>query len=169
MQEKWLRIEEKLNSIAVWISIVNFTAMIFLITINVICRYLFAKSFNWAEEVAYLCFNWAVFFGVAIVYRNQGLTAIDLFVNKLRGKVKQAVLILGYTLVTLANAGLIFWGFKFAISAWARKSASLHIPYFFYDVSIPLAGIIMLCYSVKFLIMTICGEELTSAALEDRV
>lgn len=169
MEKKWDKFEETLNKGAIAISSIAFVIMIVVITANVIARYLFHSSLNWAEEIAYLCFNWAVFFGVAIVYRYQGLTAIDLVVDRLKGKVKQAVLIFGYLLVTLTNVGLIVWGIQFSIVAWERKSPALQIPYFFYDISIPLAAILLLIYSSKFLIKTIRGEELENAALEDRV
>lgn len=169
MTKKWDKIEEALDRGAAGIASGAFIIMIAVITLNVLSRYLFRKSFNWAEEIAYLCFNWSVFFGVAVVYRYQGLTAIDLVVDKLKGRVRHTVLVLGYLLVTLTNLGLIVWGIQFSIVAWDRKSPSLHIPYTFYDLSIPLAAVLLLAYSTKFLIRAFRGEELKSAALEDRV
>lgn len=166
--KKIKKFEKVMNSVATVIASTAFSVMVLLISINVFTRYLLSTSLNWAEEVAYLCFNWAVFFGVAIVYRYQGLTAIDLIVDRLHGKVKKAVLIFGYTLIVLVNIGLIVWGTQFSVIAWARKSPSLQIPYFFYDISIPLAGLMLLYYSIKFLIRTIRNEDVSSAALEDR-
>ena len=163
------KIENVLYKGAIFVAAAGFIAIVALISVNVISRYLFMKSFNWAEEVAYLCFNWVVFLGVAIVYRYQGLTAIDLVVNRLKGKAKRAVLVFGYALVSLTNAGFIVWGIQFAIKAWERKSPSLHIPYFFYDISIPVAAVLLLIYSVRFLIMAIRGEDVESASLENRV
>lgn len=69
----------------------------------------------------------------------------------------------------MANLGLIVWGTKFAMMAWERKSSFLQIPYFYYDISIPLAAIMLFMYSLKFLIKAIHGEDVDSAALEDRV
>ena len=74
----------------------------------------------------------------------------------------------GYSLVVLVNFGLVVWGAKFAWAAWARLSPALEIPYFYFDVSIPLAAIILLGYSLKFAIKVFKGEELTSAAFEER-
>ena len=169
MKNKWDKIDNTLNKGAIAISSVAFSIMVIVITLNVITRSALNVSLNWAEEVAYLCFNWAVFFGVAIVYRYQGLTAIDLVVDRMKGKLRQGVLIFGYLLVSLVNLGLIVWGINFSIVAWERKSPNLKIPYFFYDISIPLAAILLLLYSTRFLIKTIRGEELENAALEDRV
>lgn len=163
------KIERALDTGATVIAASAFVVMVTVISVNVICRYVFKTSLNWAEEIAYLCFNWVVFFGVAIVYRYQGLTAIDLVVDRLRGRAKQFVLLLGYLLVVLTNIGLIVWGMRFSIAAWARKSPILQIPYFFYDVAIPLAAVLLLIYSLKFLLMTLRGENMKSADLENRV
>ncbi len=169
MVKKLDKIENALNKGAIFVTAAAFVVIVALISLNVISRYLFMKSFNWAEEVAYLCFNWVVFLGVTIVYRYQGLTAIDLVVNRLHGRAKKAVLVFGYLLVVLTNLGLIVWGTKFSIQAWARKSPSLMIPYFFYDISIPVSGVLLFVYSLRFMIKAIRGEDVESAALEDRV
>ena len=169
MLKKLDKLEEALNKGAIFITAAAFVVIVALISLNVVSRYIFLKSFNWAEEVAYLCFNWVVFLGVTIVYRYQGLTAIDLVVNRLHGPVKKAVLVLGYLLVVLTNLGLIVWGTKFSIQAWARKSPSLLIPYFFYDISIPVAGVLLFVYSLRFMIKAVRGEDVEGAALEDRV
>lgn len=163
------KLERALDLGATVISASAFVVMIVVISANVICRYIFKTSINWAEEVAYLCFNWVVFFGVAIVYRYQGLTAIDLVVDRLHGKVKQVVLLLGYFLVTLINIGLIVWGVQFSFSAWERKSPVLRIPYFFFDIAIPLAAVLLLFYSLKFFVLTIQGKTAESTAFENRV
>lgn len=130
IEKKWDKLDNIFDKISIWITSVAFLAIVVVISFNVISRYMFGKSFNWAEEIAYLCFNWVVFFGVAIVYRYQGLTAIDLLVNRLPEKAKKVVLVFGYFLVTLTNLGLIIWGTEFAIMAWQRKSSFLQIPYF---------------------------------------
>ncbi len=161
-------IEKWISRIALAISGSAFVIMVTLITVNVFARYIFSNSLNWAEEVAYLCFNWAVFFGVVLLYANQGLTAIDLLVDRMPKTMKKISMVIGFFLVTLANIGLIVWGTEFAIAAFERKSPALKIPYFFYDLSIPLAGIFLLYFSVKFLVFTIKNKEIKSAALEER-
>lgn len=168
MTVKMNRTETVLNRIAMAISGVAFVAMVFFTSLNVICRYFFHYSINWAEEITYLAFNWAVFFGTAVVYRYQGLTAIDVLVNRLPPKGKKVVLLFDYSLLFAINISLMVWGWTFAMNAWIRKSPILGVPYFFFDVSIPLAAVIMAWYSLKFLIKTIKNEEIEEAALEER-
>ena len=103
-----------------------------------------------------------------MVYRYQGLTAIDVLVNALPEKARRVVLILNYALITAICVALVVWGWQFAMSAWTRKSPSLHIPYFFFDIPIPLAAVCLAGYSLKFLVQTIRGQETEVAALEER-
>ena len=160
--------EDIINGWATVISGTALTSMILVISLNVAGRYFFKKSFYWAEEVSYLMFNWAVFLGVTIVYRYQGLTAIDIFVNRLPSKGKRAIMSLTYLLIFVINICLIIWGSTFAMNAWVRTSPNLGIPYFYYDIPIPIAGALLAGYSLKFLIKTIKGEEMEEAALEKR-
>jgi len=145
-----------------------FTAMVLLIVVNVFSRYLFSKSFAWTEEVAYLLFSWTVFFGACLLYSEQGLIAIDAVVNRLAPKNHRRVQIFTYALVFITNICLVVWGIQFSIKAWSRPTGILHIPFFFIDISIPLACMILAYYSGKFLIMTIRNQEIEEAALEDR-
>lgn len=64
---------------------VSFVIMVLVIVLNVFARLIFMKSFAWAEEIAYLFLNWSVFMGVCILYRHNGLVAIDVLVNAGKG------------------------------------------------------------------------------------
>ena len=110
MKRKGAKLENTVNWVASVIGGVSLVGMVVLISLNVISRFLFATSFNWAEEVTYMLFNWAVFFGVVVVYRYQGLTAIDVLVNALPEKARRVVLILNYALNNASCVALVVWG-----------------------------------------------------------
>ena len=169
MAEKVAKAEKIANKIATVISGTAFIGMVIFISMNVISRYFFNRSFNWAEEVTYLFFNWAVFFGVTIIYRHNGLTAIDAIVNRLPIKGKRVVMTINFFIILAINVSLIIWGTTFALNAFARKSPTLGIPYFYFDLSIPLACILLAAYTLKFLIRTIKGEDVEEAAIEERL
>jgi TRAP-type C4-dicarboxylate transport system permease small subunit len=165
----WVKkLESFVNGLAMTISGVAFVGMVFLTSMNVLSRYFVGRSFNWSEEVTYMLFNWVVFFGAVVIYRHQGLTAIDVLVNRLPKALKRAVSIFNFALLLALNSALAVWGYQFAMKAWVRKSPSLHIPYFYYDISIPLACAIMAAYSLKFLILAAKGLEIREAAMEER-
>lgn len=163
-----MKIRQLLLKIETVISGTAFTILVAVTAANVISRFLFMKSFSWTEEISHLCFNWAVFFGACILYANQGLIAIDAVVDRLPPKAKRVARALAFALIFLMCVGLVIWGVKFSLSAWVRPTAFLHIPYFFFDISVPLSAAIMAGYSVDFFIRVIRGEEIEETALQDR-
>ncbi len=153
------KLEAAVNAIATAISGAAFVGVVLLISTNVVSRYLFRVSFAWAEEISYLLFNWTVFFGITVLYRREGLIAIDVLVDKLPERIRRPIMILNYLLVLAICVGLVYWGYAFSVLAWNRKSAYLRIPYFYYDISIPLAFAILAAYALKFLILTLAGRK----------
>lgn len=145
-----------------------FVVMVGVIVFNVIARYIMHSSFAWAEEISYLGFNWAVFFGICVVYRNQGLISIDVLVDHLPKKVQNVVQIATFAVVGLANIALVVWGMQLAIQGWARTTAALAIPYFWMYVEIPIACFVLMLYSFHNCYICLRGGNVEAAALEDR-
>ena len=145
-----------------------FVVMVGVIVFNVIARYVMHSSFAWAEEISYLGFNWAVFFGICVVYRNQGLISIVVLVDHLPQKVQRVVQTLTFAVVGLANIALVIWGFQLAIQGMARTTASLAIPYFWMYIEIPIACLILMLYSFHNCYICLRGGEVEAAALEER-
>lgn len=146
----------------------GFVTMVGVIIINVLARFAFQKSFAWAEEIAYMAFNWAVYFGICVVYRNQGLISIDALVDRLPQGVQRIVQVFTFGLVGVANIALVVWGMQLALQSFSRKTPMLQIPYFFINISIPLACLILMMYSFDNMIKVIRGKNVESAALEER-
>ena len=162
------KIEEVVNRGATIIGCIAFVGMVLVITFNVGSRFIFRVSFNWAEEISYLFFNWAVFMGITVIYRNQGLIAIDILVNHLPPKVQKMVAVFNFTLLSLISGALVVWGLTHALRGWVRKTASLEMRYSFINMAIPVAAVILLAYSIKFLVLTIRNEKLKETAVEER-
>lgn len=150
------------------VSMLGFFLMFAVVTINVFSRYVLGRSFSWAEEVSYICFAWSVFMGVCILYKKQGLICIDILVNHMPEKIQKIVRIATFALISITNAMLVFYGFSLANGAWIRKSASLQVPYFFIDMAPTTAFTILLFYSIRFLILSVKGEEIDEKSLEER-
>jgi len=162
------KIEEAVNRGATIIGCFAFVGMVLSITFNVGSRFIFRVSFDWAEEISYLFFNWAVFMGITVIYRNQGLIAIDILVDHFPLKVQKMVAVFNFTLLSLISSALVIWGSQHAIRGWIRKTTAIGIRYTFLNVTIPLAAAILLAYSIKFLVMTIRDQKLKKTAVEER-
>lgn len=147
----------------------TFVLMILVIVANVFARLIFMKSFAWAEEIAYLMLNWAVFMGVCCLYKLNGLVAIDVLVNVLPAAPKKVVALLSYSMMLVLNIGLIIWSWELALSTFTgRVTPILKIPFFWYYLAVTIAGIILAGYSVMFLRKVIRNEPIEELALEER-
>lgn len=142
--------------------------MIFCTVGNVCARYILNHSFLAAEELTYLAFNWAVYFGLCIVYRNQALVAIDVIVDRLPEKVRHVIQIITFALVGLTNAALVIWGFRLAVSSFTRVTPALRLPYFWMYICIPVACLILCIYSFHNMVTVLRGGVVESASLELR-
>lgn len=163
-----MKFKETLLKIETVISAIAFAVLIIVTTANVICRLIFLKTLSWAEEVSYLFFNWAVFFGACILYARQGLIAIDVLVDHLPSKMRHVTRAISFALIFVMCVILVIWGVKFSINAWGRPTSFLKIPYFFFDISVPITATIMAGYSVDFFLQCVRGKDVASLALEDR-
>ena len=145
-----------------------FIVMVGVIIFNVLARFITKSSFAWAEEISYLGFNWAVFFGICVVYRNQGLITIDVLVDRLPKKVQHAVQAITFAIVGVTNIALVIWGTQLALAGFARTTASLRIPYFWMYIEIPIACFILMLYSFHNCYISLRGGDVEAAALEER-
>ena len=147
---------------------VAFLGMIILTSANVIVRLLFSKTFAWSEELTYACFNWAVYIGICLVYRNQGMIAVGAIVDRLPKKAYRVVMTGVHAFVLVLNVCLTIWGMQLAIFAFRRTTPILKLPYFWIDLAIPVGCAMLTYYSARYLYKTLKGEEVAEAALEER-
>ncbi len=162
------KFDKILDRITFWIAGLSFSAMILITTFNVFARFLFMKSFAWSEELTYMFFNWAVFFGICNVYNSQGLISIDSLVIRLPRKVQRYFAIVTFAIVALLNVALTVWGWQLTIGAWQRKTANLMIPYTIIDMCLPISTMIIIYYSLRNMIKEIKGQHVEEAAIDQR-
>jgi len=75
----------KINKCLNWVSIISITAMLFIIFLQVIFRYVLHNSLTFSEELARYLFVWTVFMGSAVVARDNGHIVVGALVQKLKG------------------------------------------------------------------------------------
>ncbi|MDM8166658.1 TRAP transporter small permease [Roseovarius sp.] len=139
------------------ISAAAFTLMLVTISANVLCRYFFSYALPFAEELAYLGFDYAVFFGASLLYREHGLIAVTVFVDRLSQGIRHYVLLFNFLVLTLANAYLCYLGWILSQGSWVRRSAYIEYPYFFINIAPTIAFGLMAIYSARFFLKTLFG------------
>lgn len=117
---------------------------------------------------AYVCFTWSTFLGIAIVYKNRGLVAIDVLVNKFSEKGQHITAIVIEALLLVANVCLTIWSIDLFMKT-TRITPMLRISYKWVYLGMIISFIILIYESAGFLISMLKGKEVKNAALEDQV
>ena len=136
-------IEELVSSAAL-------VTMISIITINVLCRYIFRSPIHWAEELAVIALAWATFIGSAVCYKRQAHLGMDFIVAHLPKKGRRVM----QQFITAAL--FVFFVFITWLATDFALSAQKTTPYFkmnygYIYISVALGFLSMAIYSLIFL------------------
>ncbi len=130
------------------ISCIGMSVIIVVVSINVMLRYLFARSISWTEEIAVIGFSCVIFLGSAAVYKRGVHVGIDFVVNCLPDKLREAICFLTMVFLLLFNGWLTYLGWIYSVESWEKPTSILFIPYFFVNFPICLGFASMTVYSV---------------------
>lgn len=133
--------------------------VVMVVIFNVISRYIFNISFNWAEEIAAIGFAWCVFVGASACYKRHMHIGIDAFITLLPDKISNIILAITNISLILVNAYLTYLSLVFSISAWIKPTAVLTIPYTFVDISSTIGFGLMTIHSIRFFIKDLKLEK----------
>lgn len=109
-------------------SAIIFVAIMVLLFLQVVSRYVFKHSFTWTEELGQLLFVWMTYLGVssAVTYRKH--LRIDALLNAVSFKVKKAMLIISDVIFIIFNIYLIFPFIQLIGTIGTSKTPILGIP-----------------------------------------
>jgi TRAP-type C4-dicarboxylate transport system permease small subunit len=131
------RVEELIGGVA-------FVAMTAIVFVNVVSRYVFNDPIPGADELATLCFTWAVFVGAAAGVRQRLHIGIEFIVNWFppRGRAALGLLVVG---LMAFFAGLIgVYGVKLMLSGNFKLTPVLQWPYTWIYLAVPVGATLML-------------------------
>jgi len=136
-------IEELVSSAAL-------VTMIGIISINVLCRYIFRSPIHWAEELAVIALAWATFIGSAVCYKRQAHLGMDFLVAHLPRKGRR---IMQQFITAALFVFFIFIAWLAADFAFGAKKTT---PYFklnygYIYISVALGFFSMAVHSLGFL------------------
>jgi TRAP-type C4-dicarboxylate transport system permease small subunit len=109
------------------VAIVAAAVMVTVVTAQVVARYGFNSSFDWADEVSRLAFVTTIFIAIPLGIRDGTHVGIDLLVNRLPARLRRIV-----TCLTSALAGLMLlvvtWAsIEAAIATWSERLGAIDI------------------------------------------
>ena len=126
--------------------------MVTTVALAVILRYVFRTGIHGSFEAVAFIYVWIVFLGSVTAIKEGAHIGLDLFVNRLHGKIKTCVLGFGDLLVMAFLVIQIVYGCKFMIDSYGQFfSPVMGVPLYLVYAVFPLSGILMLFEMVKVL------------------
>ncbi len=111
--------------------------------IQVVLRYVFAKSFLWGEELSLFAFIWCVFLGTAVCSWRHTHFSFDLFSEVLRGRAAGVQRLAVDLCVLSVTVVMVVTGWQFSQMSIARLSPALGITLLVPTIIIPVSGVLM--------------------------
>lgn len=147
--------KKKVDHILEGVLIVIMTVLVLDVLWQVASRYLLASPSSFTDELAGFLLIWVGVLGAAYVTGKREHLAIDLLIQRSSEKRKARLLFLVDLFIALfalfvmiiGGTWLMFTRFQFNVN-----SAALHLPLGYVYIVMPLSGLLMLYYSLHFLI-----------------
>jgi len=122
------RLEQLMDKVLEYCTVICFTGMILVVTIQVYSRFLLPQAPPWTEEASRILFIYTGSFAAGLAVKRKAYVAVDTFVDLLPPK-KQLLLNCGTQLVVTAFMFLTAWLSTTFVSIGATQmSSSLRIP-----------------------------------------
>jgi TRAP-type C4-dicarboxylate transport system permease small subunit len=151
------------------VCIAAFAVLIVLVTALILIRFLPLFSLGWADEIVEMAFAWMTFLGAAALWRSRSHFRVDLLPNLVAGRRSGQVLEIALSLLSLAFF-LVFTyeGVVFTLRS-PVPSPILGLPKTYWYMSMPIAGVIIVGYTIRDLWLPIRGRAiLASEAVTER-
>jgi TRAP-type C4-dicarboxylate transport system permease small subunit len=126
----------------------SFMVLMFLATVaNVVARYLFGESIQWAEEFSRYAFIWVIFLGAVVCTKHKRHISIDSVVKLLPASVQPWVNCVTELLVSALMVIIIWYGSLLTQNA-TQTTATLNVPQYIIYMVVPASGVLGLLYSL---------------------
>jgi len=136
------RLSEFVERITILPCIILGGAMVTVVAIGVIARYVMQNPISWSEEVARFFMNWMALLGVSIALRRHSHLSLLYFVSKTPIIVQRIAKLLSDCLILVFLFFLSFSGIKMVIAAKIQIEPTTGIPMNYPLLCVPICGVL---------------------------
>jgi len=148
MKEKWKRVAANFPLAVAGAAL---TGAILITTINALGRYLFSRTFPWADEIVAICFAWTVFFGAAAAAAREMHYGLEILSNLLPMK-RNKVLELFISVLSVVMIGILAWlAWVLTAKVGTKIMTATRISYRYFDAGMAIGLSLMELYTVMLL------------------
>ena len=120
--------------------------MVALVFANVVSRYLFNRSFIWAEELSQYLMVWVTFLGAGLALRQGRHVAVEMLQDALPGPIGRAMRVLVAVLVIAFLVVLVVLGFQIVEFAWQQETPAMNISAGIPYLAVPVGALLFLSH-----------------------
>lgn len=151
--------KNKIDKILEYLLIVLMSVLVIDVLWQVMSRYVLSSPSSFTDELAGFLLIWVGVLGAAYVTGKKEHLAIDLLLQKSKPEVqKKLTFVINLSIALFALFVMIVGGSWLVITRFQLEvsSAALHLPLGIVYIVLPVSGLIMLYYSIVFMV---CNEE----------
>jgi TRAP-type C4-dicarboxylate transport system permease small subunit len=130
------KISDQINDIIEYIALVLLFAMVIVVFLQVIFRFVLHNSLSWSEEFARYTMIWLSFLGISIGVKKKAHVGVEIFTNLAKGIFKKVIIIFAYVASFTFFFILIYYGYKILSITKMQTSPSMGI-----SMAIPYSAI----------------------------
>lgn len=124
-------------------------SMLFIAWAHVFYRYVLNDSLTWSEELLKIMLVWFCLLSTTIIAAQRGHVSIVVFKEMMPEKVNHSLTFAAQVMMFIASLIVLAIGVNFVISAGARLTPALRLPYRYAYAAIPVAFAILSLYELR--------------------
>lgn len=156
------KVSAVLTKIMKYVIIALFIWMTVSLSIQVVARYIFMKSFVWSEESARYCMIWMIFLGAAEVIFNSEHIKVTIVEDLLGGLGKKVIIIIQNIIGLIFSVILLWYSFPQVKLASLAVSSNMDINMGIIYAIFPVAAIMMILGYLAKIVLLIADKGETS-------
>lgn len=151
MRALFSRTLDSLDRVARWAIISAMSAMIAVVSVQVLLRYAFNSSIDWSDEISRLLFVWCMFLAIPLGIREGAHVGIELMVTHFSA-VRRAQLEKGCALVAAALMAVVFWqAVKVSWLTWDEMLQTVNLSANWFTVPVAVAAAHSILHLIQLL------------------
>jgi len=152
-----------LSKASLVLAIVGLIGIILSVQIQVVGRYVFNDTPTWAEALALQLVLYVTALGVAVGVRDAGHIGLESLVSLLPERMRLKLEIVIHLLVALFGGIMVQSGILWTRLKWDELDPMLHLPVGIDYLSIVIAGVLIVMFSIEHIIALLRDEEVVPA------
>ncbi len=152
------RIEYYFSRALVFLLVVQGAALVVLIGIEVLYRYVLHSALSWPEEVAGIVFVWFTLLGVAVGLREESHISFDLVTKRSPPLLRKAILVFAHLTAIVYAGFMIRYGWSYAWMFSFETTPAAEINTLWLNLSLPVSGVLIALFALLKIIHVVQAD-----------